>query len=169
MCLGVGTYRWGEGVWGVVFVCVRRYIHCVGVGAYMMWVWVHTHHTHTLFIPHPLKNKHTAADKHTTPKKPTLQLTTNLPPAAGGPVTHNVSNMASSRPTPLGQCHIGTALGKSALQKNIRLGRAGEAVRCSVQLVKDDVDAFIRRASIICLEVVCRGGVCGGVCGGGRA
>lgn len=53
----------------------------------------------------------------------------------------------------LGRCHIGTALGKSALQKNIRLGRAGEAVRCALQLMKDDMDAFIRRISVICLEV----------------
>lgn len=44
-------------------------------------------------------------------------------------MSHNVANMASNRPTMLGRCHIGTALGKSALQKNIRLGRHGEAVR----------------------------------------
>ena len=59
-----------------------------------------------------------------------LQLLTNVPPAAGGDaVTWQSPGLLSNQPPPDGCFRGSPSLLKSALQKNVRLCRAGSAVR----------------------------------------
>ncbi|KAK9800311.1 hypothetical protein WJX73_000054 [Symbiochloris irregularis] len=82
--------------------------------------------------------------------KVTMRLITSEPPAAGGAVTWGNTDLQSNVG---GRTFKGSpSLLKSALQKNVRLGRAGSAVRCALQLLKDNAGELLRRLSIICLE-----------------
>ncbi|KAA6419829.1 MAG: hypothetical protein FRX49_10192 [Trebouxia sp. A1-2] len=77
--------------------------------------------------------------------KLTLEVQTNVPPGSEADLAQlTAGSLAPStfKGSP--------SLLKSALQKNVRLCRAAPAVRCALQLMKDNPADFLRRVSIIC-------------------
>lgn len=79
--------------------------------------------------------------------KVTVELQTNVPPGSEAQLAQLTAG--SSAPSTF---KGSPSLLKSALQKNVRLCRAAPAVRCALQLMKDNLADFLRRVSIICLE-----------------
>ncbi|KAL3133249.1 hypothetical protein ABBQ38_007132 [Trebouxia sp. C0009 RCD-2024] len=87
----------------------------------------------------------TATSPGSAKSKVTVQLQTNVAPGSEG----DLARMTQTAP---GAYKGSPPLLKSALQKNVRLCRAAAAVRCALQLMKDNAGEFLRRISIICLE-----------------
>ena len=62
-----------------------------------------------------------------------MKLHSSVPSTYGGPVTWQQQSWASNRGP---RWHGGVSVLKSALQKNVRLGRAASAVRCFLSPLK---------------------------------
>ncbi|KAK9810159.1 hypothetical protein WJX72_005800 [[Myrmecia] bisecta] len=83
-------------------------------------------------------------------QKMAVRLATNVAPS--DEVSWSAAGLASNCAGPDGRFRGSPGVLKSALQKNVRLCRAGSAVRCALHLIKEDAAEFLRRCSIICLE-----------------
>lgn len=104
-------------------------------------------------IPPPAWAASTGASLARGSPAATVVLQTNVPPGAGGTVSPDDVKLRSNCVVPPeGAWRGGTPVLKSALQKNVRLRRAPCAVRCAVQLLKDDPGELLRRLVVVCLE-----------------
>ncbi|KAK9915160.1 hypothetical protein WJX75_005443 [Coccomyxa subellipsoidea] len=90
----------------------------------------------------------TAADT-----KVTMKLLTDIQPGPEDSLRALGNEGSAQSPSGRAWEYTGTSgLLKSALQKNVRLGRADAAVRVALHLLKLDASELLRRACIICLE-----------------
>ncbi|BDA43711.1 hypothetical protein COCOBI_04-7260 [Coccomyxa sp. Obi] len=96
------------------------------------------------------RSENTAASAAAT--KVTLKLLTDIEPGAANTLS-TLEDAAVTRSSAPGWEYTGNnGLLKSALQKNIRLGRADAAVRVALRLLQQDASELLRRACIISLE-----------------
>ncbi|GFR48216.1 hypothetical protein Agub_g10076, partial [Astrephomene gubernaculifera] len=70
--------------------------------------------------------------------KETLCLMTNVPPGDGGEVSWSAARLPSNSLPPEGRWRGGPSALKSGLQKAVRLGRGGCAVRAALHLAKEE-------------------------------